>query len=268
LVWPYPLSIWHTVEFFNSVSNVRTLGAFAGLLVLMAVIVLMRRKYPHVSFSISWYLITLAPVLLVASSNYLLFERYVLLPSIGFCIFLSIVLLRMFENKLKLLKIISAIGGTSIITAYIIITVVQIPVWKNNITLWDHAFTYNPYDTEIYTKLAKQFFIKNRYDEAFRILERARKINPVLPDADFYYALYDYQQGDFEAALTRLNGIQQRFGMDYVDVYCLYGQIYRQQGETEKAIKAFERALSSELTLFSPYCPKGDVSRELKTLIK
>jgi tetratricopeptide (TPR) repeat protein len=86
LLWPLHLCAFYVFQRSTSLWEPRVLGGLLALLILGAVFVLLWRRARAVAFAILWMLITLAPVLnprWMAANVFT--ERYLYLPSIGFC---------------------------------------------------------------------------------------------------------------------------------------------------------------------------------------
>src|SRR5271168_1319187 len=86
LIWPTRLSAFHP---FYSSASFASLPVVGGVLIIIScivAIVLLRKSAPMAAFSILWIGVILAPVLNARwMANNVLTERYLFLPSIGFC---------------------------------------------------------------------------------------------------------------------------------------------------------------------------------------
>lgn len=109
---------------------------FAGL---MFVIYYFRSKIPFISFSLLWYLITLAPVSGLIYLQHPVAERYLYMPSIGiisFVAFLIVKFIRNFKFKISVL--------TVILVLFISRSIIQNTVWSNEFSLWDYTVKLAP----------------------------------------------------------------------------------------------------------------------------
>ena len=86
LLWPAHLCAFHVFHASTSPADPRVLAGLAALLLCAALFVLLFRRARPASFALLWLLVTLAPVLNARwmAAN-VLAERYLYLPSVGFC---------------------------------------------------------------------------------------------------------------------------------------------------------------------------------------
>ncbi len=106
----------------------------------------------------------------------------------------------------------------------------------------EKAIEYDDSITDAYLKLGKLNFLLNHNEKAKRYLVKALEMDKNLYEAHFYYALalerdrvYDRSIVEFNEAL---NDESHRF-----DCYSHLAKIYKDMGNTQEAIKNFEKAI-------------------------
>ena len=176
LFWPVDLSLFHeTVPVATPLSPrfyiplVIVLAAAAGLWRL--------RDSTIARFAVLWFVINLLPVLNLSAFawQFMVQERYVYIPSIGFSVLLGMALLKLpIEQWL-------AIGGrrTAQIAVFVLIvvllcgkTIAQNLVWKDDTTLWTHGAETAP-DQEMASYILGHHYLKiQRHDLAIDAFER------------------------------------------------------------------------------------------------
>lgn len=194
-------------------------------LALIIFAVRMFKKKSEVSFGILFYLITLAPV----SNLFFLFgatlaERFLFLPSIGFCIAIGFALPSLFkidvrtftgENKTKLI-------GTVVAVCLIfgVMTHERNKDWESNLTILEAGAISSPNSARAHSALAAQYRIQGETSSDGRV--RAENFRNAI--------------AEFKEALRILPGNQ----------FSLYnlGLTYQLTGDTVNAMKTYHTTLS------------------------
>lgn len=140
LAWPARLSIFYPHP-GAAVLGWQALAATAGLVMLTALAIRVRRQVPAAAFGWAWFLITLLPVLgLVQVGRQAMADRYTYLPSIGILIavvsFLSAVARRAAPVRGAAL---AGTAGLAACAGLAVSTAVQSPVWRDSASLFTHA---------------------------------------------------------------------------------------------------------------------------------
>jgi tetratricopeptide (TPR) repeat protein len=106
-----------------------------------------RRGDRPLSFALLWILLALAPSLvLVADPNTApLAERYLYLPSVGFCWAAGILLARVLDEKSGL-RLVAHAGAAALVVAGLALTVHRNRVWQDNHALWSDTAEKSPAD--------------------------------------------------------------------------------------------------------------------------
>jgi hypothetical protein len=130
------MPFWLSVERHLALQAVPPLGVAAGWLVALAFAALLgwtARKAPVVCFSLAWIPLSLIPVLNLVPLPQPLAERFLYLPSVGFCLLLAVLLTNRHARILALIAVIWARA-----------TVARNQVWNDEGRFWQAAVAARP----------------------------------------------------------------------------------------------------------------------------
>ncbi len=244
LLFPHPLTHDY-YPYHIPIMNWASLSVIISMLAYIAMLlysIFNIRKKSIVSWAILFYLITFSIVSnLVIPIGTTMNERFMYIPSVGFTVFLSYLILKgipkLFSNSQKLSKTI-VLGLLLVFTiGYAYKTVSRIPAWKNEMTLNRAAIKVS-----VNSARANQFMGYSIYrellevsdreekrkllDEASRYINKALKIHPVYLDANNTKAglLAGYYQldNDLQTLLDGFYLIQTKKIVPFVDTYLNY----------------------------------------------
>jgi tetratricopeptide (TPR) repeat protein len=171
-----------------------------------------------------YYLITLLPVLdIVKVGQHAFADRYMYLPSVGFCLLVGIAASILFNGKIIVNNVMTGILRSvymawvgAVLIALSIVAQAQIVVWKDSITMWNRVVevTEATHQTSKYSYFGyfgrgSVFASQKKYEEAVNDLERAVERNPSIPDSYFILGNAYLEQKRYEKAIeTYLKGLQ------------------------------------------------------------
>lgn len=230
-------------------------------------------------FSIGWVFVTLLPVLYVNGVGLNVFaERYLYLPSLGFCWLIAHLLLKV---KKRGLATGLALALTALFSAR---TVARAEVWNNEVDLYtttlkespSAAFVHNGFGVVLEEKgriaeareefltalrlqpgygdahrsLADLYSEAGLFDEAIAEFRLALRVNPEDPVLRNHlgYVLHlngekEYLKGETDSAITQFNEAI-RFKPDLFEAYNKLGMIYFQRGAVEQAIQCYRKCVA------------------------
>lgn len=255
-------------EFFN---HVFWISLFASIAISCACIVSRSR-----ALGAAWlyYAITLLPVIgLVQVSDMAAADRYSYLPSLGPVLFISGIIAYFAADRRRMLLAIAAFIPIAALLGFM--TIKQIPVWKDTVSLWTQEIKVYP-TMQAYMKRAKAFEAAGRFEEAAAdyttVISNADREVPALlarrasaylnagyPDM----ALEDYalalrldpksapsylgratvfmRKGDYRAAAGELEMVR-GLAPDNASVIFNLGVAYEKSGETAKGLELIREA--------------------------
>ncbi|QDT38424.1 tetratricopeptide repeat protein [Stratiformator vulcanicus] len=145
-------------------------GAVASMGVLA---VWLRKRRPAVSVTALATLVLLSPVLGLSQSGFqLAADRYTYLAIIPFVVIAAGCLAWLLQRSVPT-RVVASVGAVAIGAAYITLTLNQIPIWENEITLWSRAVAVEPKNTFANFALGVEYSKRRQLDDAVEYLRVA-----------------------------------------------------------------------------------------------
>ena len=224
---------------------------FSGLVLLVILIfaVMIYRRDRLISFGILFFFITLSIESSVIPIMDVIFEHRLYLPSIGFCIVISILycehislfIMKHTNKTLGLILKYSVVGLLLIILS--VLTLQRNYVWNDKITLWTDVINKSPRKFRGYYNLGNAYRENNMFDDAIRNYEMAIELNPL------YHRSYDGLS--YIYSQKRMYDIAKEYSIKSLNINARnsdalnrLGYIYIQTGDPETAIEYFKKAYS------------------------
>src|SRR5262249_44008041 len=126
-----------------------------------------RAKNRSLFLGASWIFITLIPALGFPLVTYMA-ERYLYLPSVGFCWMLADGILRL-AGRAREPRVALAAAAIVPLALFVGRTAQYLPVWRNSESLWTYTMARSR-DYRPYTNLAQVRIQQNRFEEAEKLL--------------------------------------------------------------------------------------------------
>jgi tetratricopeptide (TPR) repeat protein len=176
MFWPMHLTVFYP-HMGPRISLVQSAAAAGLLLVLTALTLWQARRRPYLIVGWLWYLGTLVPVIgLVQVGRQAHADRYTYIPLIGLFLVLSWGTYDLLGRR-RLAQLAASAVAVGLVAVCLKLTWEQLPVWRNNTTLWRHALDVIPSGIA-YQGLAKVQEKEGRIDEARRTYEEALRSDP------------------------------------------------------------------------------------------
>ncbi len=217
LFFPYGLKVNYFFSPANSLFEPVVLLGVAILSFFIFVALNNFKKHPMVFFSIIWFFITVLPVSAIFPIGNIFAERYMYIPSLGFCIAIGFLFSWLLKKDIKAhylnWKMSIYLVFFLLIIALGRVTFERNKVWRNNFTLWYETTKSVPNSDRAHLNLGNAYAEVNMFDLAIREYNAALQLNP--------------------ASSYALNNA---------------GNVYLQKGLIDEAIKAFKIAIELEPT--------------------
>ncbi len=259
LVLPHPLSHDYSPFYIRPKTwshPTSLLGAALSLALLVGGIWLAIRRKHWLGLGALWFILPLLPVCnLFFTVGTFLAERFLMLPSAGFCLILGVLGSRFFAKNNKI-----ALGvGIAVAAALAVLTVLRNPAWHTNEDLLRTDMVHTPNSSRIYMSLgdlkvrqALQLKDSTAQTAALRdvvpIFEKGLALHPVyfmgwhgLGIAHFNLKNFDMAVRDYQIALT-LNPNDRLTQQNLVAALRKHGEALKGKGEKAKAIRYLEKA--------------------------
>jgi tetratricopeptide (TPR) repeat protein len=254
MIWPDRLAILYPHPIILPFREV--VGAALLLVVVTVLVFLVRRKYPYFIAGWLWFLGTLLPVIgLIQAGTQALADRFTYLPFIGLFIMLvfgiSDILGRWRYGRAAL-----ATSGALLVAVLMISTVLQVQIWRNSVTLFDHTLRMTVNNYLIHNNLGVTLARQGNEQEAFDHYIKALEINPRYSDARYNVATLLARQGKDQEAIAHFAELL-RVKPDKVEAHNDLGVILAKHGKTQESVAHFAKAISIDPNYAEAYVNFG-----------
>lgn len=184
LVLPLRLCVSYLVPISRSIAEGKAFFSVLFLLVAVASLPAVFKRSKKASFAIWWFLIALLPVSNIIPLKALMAERFLYVPSIGFCLLLALAVRKIYgagefavQGGISGRKAAALIIAASIIMAYSARTIARNEDWKSALTLSMKAVKVFPLNPWALSSLGGSLAEKGRYEEALKPLTKAAMLS-------------------------------------------------------------------------------------------
>jgi len=277
LFFPIRLSAEYLFDFSQGFPVIKACLSFVALLFILFILYIIRKKETLITFAGLFFFITLLPVSNIIPTSNLMAERFLYLPSVGFCILLSYLLIvsrlveriYVFPTKEHIIHIpppmVSPLSredthpdakasplsrgdfvGLIILILFILfcsfLTVKRNMVWRNDFTLWNDTVKKAPDSPRAHFGLAKALEDRGELRKAIEEYQKAIALYPS------YYAVYN----NLGAVYTKINENEKAINCfnkaieikkNYAQPYGNLGHIYYLKGDLDSAEKFLQDAI-------------------------
>lgn len=258
LVWPNKLCPDHLVKLSSSLHDPLTMLSWAGVISVVTLAFLLARRRPILSFGLFWFLIHYLPVSNLIPSAYILADRYMYIPSAGFCIAVSYLghyiyhQLRSFNPRVVIAG--TAVIGTMVIISYAQKTIAYNSYWKNENALWQYTLQCNPRSFIAYNNLGNHYSRDKSYQKAIENFTQAIELGFVrgyYNRGNVHYILENNAAAiqDYSQAIT--------WTANWAEPHFWRGNVYLRLKKNNKAIEDYNRALEIDSDKSDVYRSRG-----------
>ncbi len=265
---------------------------------LTAVCVLLARRQRVWLLLWGYYIVTLLPVLgVIRIGTFAMADRFTYLPSLGPFVFLGLSSASVWnkadscERAWQTAKYLAAAMAIGVCVTMVYLTLEQISVWKNGVTLWSYLIEHEPtrvpsaYESranalkgagqperaiEDYTRAialdgTTPSFYNNRglvyremglFDLSLEDHDRALALKPDLPDTYNNRGLTYKEMGQFDRAIADFTTAI-RLDPPYADAYTSRGWTYQEMGQTDRAMEDYDKAIEIDPTRVVAFNDRG-----------
>jgi protein O-mannosyl-transferase len=221
----------------------------AGILVLLLVAALFAFWWRHhrlVSFGLVWFLVTLLPVLNVRWMPIAAFaERYLYLPSVGFCWVLAwagLELWRLANDRGRAWRLALASAAAVLAITTVVRTVIRNRDWHDDVRFYRSALAVSPDAYVMHTDLGKYYWDTGQRELAEKEWRAAAAIQPREAVVLSNLGVLLTAQHRYEEAVSDLKQALQATPEDTV-AHVALGMAYDQMGQRDDAEREFQAAL-------------------------
>ncbi|MFY2561407.1 tetratricopeptide repeat protein [Corallococcus terminator] len=240
LFWPHPLVLTIPVRVEPT-----SLEVLLGSVLLVAVLGLLWRKRREAGAEFTggvWLLTPLLPVFFLQLRGVEAYgERFLYLPSVGFCLLAAAVLGQLLERWPGQTRALGLVAGGAIAVSAVL-TLVRVPVWHDDISLWEDTVAKTPGEPILRGYLGAAYLKARRPEEALPQLEFMAQAMPraYQPQSDLAvaYALL----GRMDLAIPQLERTLRLRPNTPVVIHNL-GLALRRAKRLEEAVARFQEAV-------------------------
>jgi len=246
--YPYPKNAsFFSLEFFAALVLVTGITA-AGMLA---------AKKQKIWLAVwGFYVVTLFPVLgIVQAGSQSMADRYMYLPACGPFLLIGFAFAMFYKKCLRLnnsgraVRIVAAAAFISLFTSLTYLTVAQIRIWKNDLSLWEYQIRKQPADAHmvyhddlVLVNLGAALLAEGRVDEAMEKFQSALKMNPYRLQTYINMGIALGGKGRLDEAIEYLQ-YAVRIDPSDAEAHNNLGWAYSEKGMIDEAIIQFETAL-------------------------
>lgn len=246
-VWPSGLSPFYG---FREITVMQFVGALALLMAITGFAIGQRIRRPYLLVGWLWFLGMLVPVIgLVQVGTQARADRYTYLPHIGLFIMLvwgmSDLIIRLPRGRfVSILLVAVGVSGCTVIT------IRQIPVWRDTESLWRRAYSLDPDEPlVIQPNLIRCLLYKGKNEEALQLtLDSIRTADGsaggVIPAGRsiVWLAMLLAVQGEHQRCVDALD-LALKHEPRRPDTYAYRGKEFAAMGKWQEAAEAFRQAM-------------------------
>lgn len=200
--WPASLSPLYLYP--DAIPAWQIAGSAALLAVITWVAVRARTSRPYILVGWTWFLVTLVPVIgLVQVGSQPFADRYMYVPAIG--IFLAVAWTAVdLAGRSATRRVLARVAGAAVVTVLAVVSHRQAGVWRDSVTLWEHAVSVGPDNYRAHTNLGFALAEADEIDRAIAAYREAIRLRPGFPNAHNYLGALLSQRGRHAEAAVEL----------------------------------------------------------------
>src|SRR5271157_638343 len=246
LLWPEHLSAFYVFQPSTRLFEVRVLAGIVALAFCAWAFVALWKRARPASFGILWMLVTLGPVLNAQwMGAYAFAERYLYLPSVGFCLVGGWVVAAGWRAAARQRAVwrAAAVTAACLLAALGVLRIVtRVPDWRDDVTLFTKSLAAEPNDYRLHDALGLAYWIRGESERAEREWRETLRLEPdnvqTLASLGTLYA----QQQQFDQALPLLEKAL-RLNPSDSGAHLNLGAAYAETGKLDRAEAQFRAAV-------------------------
>lgn len=269
LFWPHPLLAFYVFRKSTGLGDPRVLAGLATTALAAALFVFLWKRARNYSFALLWMAVTLLPVLNARwMATNVFTERYLYLPSVGFCALLagaSLFLYRQFAWTSALRwTLASAAVVLGVLAAWEIVS--RNPDWHDDRTLLTHTLQIEPHASYMRTDLAVLEWNEYHEEQAEADWRRALSDMPDNTVALSNLGMAELQKKNYPQAemyLQRAIALRPRYAAPHThlgEVYAAENQVDRAEAEMLQAVTLYPMSVGARNALAKFYYQQGKLS--------
>jgi protein O-mannosyl-transferase len=185
LLWPFRFSFVHVIPAPTAWLDPRTLAGILGLAVWLSTLYPLARHHRAAALGAGWTLAALLPVAnLIPIPGFVAAERYLYLPSVGFCLLVACLVARAWSlaSRPALRRTLEGLGLAALI-AFAVAIQLRTDQWADPLQAFERMAEAAPTSFFVQGNLGLEYLKRGRIPEAVAALRRAADLEPAQPRA-------------------------------------------------------------------------------------
>jgi tetratricopeptide (TPR) repeat protein len=263
MIWPLKLSPFYPYPTAVSPLSWEYLLAIAVVSGTSALCVLKAQKQRVWLAAWGYYVITLIPVIgIVQVGRQAMADRYTYLPGLGPFLIAGLAAAWVYQKLVLLsqrrpaVKLAGAVPAILVLVSMVSLTLGQIGIWQNSISLWSHVIEQRPERVHLaYYYRGLAFENTGQIDKALKDYNTAIVLDPNFRDAFIGRGTVLEKMGRFDSAVENLNRAI-ALGPSY-EAYFNRGIILEKMAQIDAAISDYLSAIALDPSRYDAYLAAG-----------
>lgn len=249
LLFPFNLCADYAVELRNAATPAN-LGMLLVAFLFCALVVILVLKRSIAGFFTAWIVAFLLPVLQIVPISVLKAERFLYVPSVGFCALAGLAAAATYKAAGLKAKKVLAVVIALVILVLSARTVTRNRVWSDEFTLYRVTEQCAPNNFRVQYNLGNAYYRRGDLDRALRHTELAYRLEPDFPQINYNLGVIYGETGrlsDAERMYRRAIGLDPSYALARNNL----ALVLYQKGQYTEAKREWQKALSLDPTLES-----------------
>ncbi|MBM2833146.1 MAG: hypothetical protein HW406_307 [Candidatus Brocadiaceae bacterium] len=250
-LWFFPVILnpdYH-ITFETTVTRMPFLLSVALLICVVVITVRLCKKQKEIAFSILWFFITLIPVMNLIPIGNIMAERYLYLPSFGFCLFAGLVILKIHARVPKTYHPLVKTCFAALLVLSLIHTIRHNRIWFDKQTLWYYTVFNTSCSFNAHNNLGKEYYEKGLLDKAIEeytiALLKASEVRYAYPIAHYNLGIAYDEKGMYDASIQEYRNAL-RIEPKNSDTRNNLAITLFKDGQVDLAIEEFRKAITQD----------------------
>ncbi|MDP8243871.1 MAG: tetratricopeptide repeat protein [Candidatus Hinthialibacter antarcticus] len=234
---PLDLTIEHAFPPVQSLFDTRWLLGGAVLAAAVAGCAFTYKRRPEISFALFWFMAAWAPVSGALPISYLIADRYLYIPCVGFSLLIAFGLVRLLGKYQRG----PLIGLSMVVLLFSAQTINRSLDWRNEISLWKSAVDSRPQHAPAWAALGSAYHRIGIEDKAFETWNHALSLDANQPQVWLNMGRAESQRGDADAAERNYRKALEA-APNYGTAYYNLAALIEKRGDNKQALEYFRLA--------------------------
>lgn len=176
IIFPYHLSLIYDTRFIKGMDDLLLWIPLLIIGILVGTLIYFRRKMTNLMWlAVALFIFPLLPVLnlQVFHYEYIVQDRYLYLPSIGFVLLIAALLSKLWDSEKKIYQQIALSVTVLLCVFYSVSTILQNRVWSSEIALWTRAIEVKNERWASYYNVGLARYLEKNYEGAIKDFDTA-----------------------------------------------------------------------------------------------